>query len=163
MKTRVLSSVRVNHRLLVVAVVLVLAAASLALAACGDGSSGSDDRAFIDKFMAMWDSNDAAAAKELFADNAVITWPEGTEPPVVGLDAIAETVASYPADPLPAGDIAFTYVPSDEDLKYLAAAKYEGAHYIACPVMLGSDLYMMVLELRDGKVLNQWVSSMYTY
>jgi hypothetical protein len=156
-KTKFPSSVRTTRWLLVA--ILVLVTVSMALGACGGGSS---DQAFVTKFMAMWDSNDVTAAKQLFADSAKIYWPEGTNPPVVGIDAISSTVASYPVDPIPAGDVAFTYVPSATDMKKLSAG-YTNTHYIACPVMTGSQLYMMVLEIKDGKVLTQWVSYMYNY
>ncbi len=53
-----------------------------------------------------------------------------------------------------------TYVPSAKDIEALSVA-YDGARYIAGPVMVARDLYMSVIEIRDGKVANQWVSYMY--
>ncbi|MFH1834178.1 MAG: nuclear transport factor 2 family protein [bacterium] len=158
MKARFLSNVRVNRWLAIT--VGVLAAALLILSACGGGSS---DRAFIDRFMAMWDSNDAAAAQQLFTADAVIYWPEGAAPAkTTGIEEIGSMIKTYPVDPLPLGDSSFTFVPSDKDMELLVAG-YKGAHYIACPVTVGREIYMMVLEVRDGKVANQWVSYMSRY
>jgi hypothetical protein len=155
-KARFLLRVRVNRWLLVA--VVVLAAASVAVGACGSGSS---DKALFDKMGAAWISNDVAAAEEVYAADAVIQWPEGTEPAVsTGIEEISNLVAEYPVDPTPMGDDTFTYVPSAKDIEALSVA-YDGARYMAGPVMVGRDLYMSVIEIRDGKVANQWVSYMY--
>ncbi len=156
MKTRFLLRGRVNRWLLVA--VVVLAAASVAVGACGGGSS---DTALFDKLGAAWISNDVAAAKEVYAADAVIQWPEGSEPAVsTGIDAITKLVADYPIDPTRIGDETFTYVPSAKDIEALSVA-YDGARYVAYPVRVGRDLYLSVIEIRDGKVANQWVSYMY--
>jgi hypothetical protein len=160
-KARFVSCGRVN-RWLVVAV-LVVAAVSVVLSACGT-QIGNSDRAFVDKFMKMWDDNDVAAAQQLFTTDAVIYWPEGTIPKTTGIEAITTMVKTYPFDPLPLGDTAFTYVPTANDMKILVYG-YKDSHYIACPVTLNSDAYMMLLLLNkdDSKVVNQWVSYMYGY
>jgi len=143
---------------MVAAVVLVLAAAALAVGGCGGGG---DDQALFDKMGAAWISNDVAAAKQVYTADAVIRWPEGAEPAVSnGIEEISNLVAEYPVDPTPIGDETFTYVPSAEDIEALSQA-YNGARYIAGPVRVGRDLYMVVLEVKDGKVANQWVSYMY--
>jgi hypothetical protein len=158
MKTRFLLRSRVSRWLLVAGV--VLAAASVALSACGGGSS---DRAFVDKYMKMWDSNDAAAVQQFFTADAVLYWPEGATPAkTVGIDQISSTVKTYPIDPMPLGDGSLAYVPSAKDIQALNVS-YKGARFIACPVVAGRDLYMMVLQVRDGKVANQWISPMFPY
>jgi ketosteroid isomerase-like protein len=155
-KARFLPSGRVNGWLLVA--VLVLAAASMAVGACGGGNS---DTALFDKMGAAWISNDVAAAKEVYAADAVIRWPEGAEPALsTGIEEISDLMAEYPVDPTPMGDATFGYIPSAKDIEALSVA-YDGARYIAGPVMLYRNLYMSVIEIRDGKVANQWVSYMY--
>ncbi len=100
MKARFLLRGRVNRWLLVA--VVVLAAASVAVGACGGGSS---DTALFDKLGAAWISNDVAAAKEVYAADAVIQWPEGSEPAVsTGIEEISNLIAEYPVDPTPIGD-----------------------------------------------------------
>ena len=112
--------------------------------------------------MAVWDNNDAAAAKELYMEDSKIFWPEGSVPPTIGIDAIASTVKGYPLDPIILGDAALTYVPSDEEMGLLNAT-YKDSHFIAFPVRVGSDVYQVVLETHDGKVQNQWVSPMFRF
>ena len=156
MKARFLLRGRVNRWLLLA--VVVLAAAAVAVGACGGGSS---DTALLDKMGAAWISNDVAAAKEVYTADAVVVWPAGSDPAVsTGIDAITKLVADYPIDPTRIGDETFTYIPSAKDIEALSVA-YEGARYMAYPVRVGRDLYMSVIEIRDGKVANQWVSYMY--
>jgi hypothetical protein len=160
-KAGFLSGGRVNRWLAVASVALVLTVASVTLGACSSG--GGDDQALFDKLSAAWISNDAAAAKELYTPDAVIHWPEGSEPAVSnGVEEISGMVADYPVDPTPMGQDVFTYVPSAKDIEALSQA-YNGSHFVAGPVRVGRDLYMSVIEIRDGKVANQWVDYMYRY
>jgi hypothetical protein len=146
---------KVNRWMLVA--VVVLAAAAAAVSACG----GSGDQALFDKSLAAFVSNDVAMAKEAYAADAVIHWPEDSEPAMsTGIDAIGKMAADYPVDPVRVGDATFTYVPSAKDIELMTAA-YQGARYVAAPVAVGRDLYMVVMEIRDGKVANQWISYMY--
>jgi hypothetical protein len=111
--------------------------------------------------LAAFVSNDVAAARQVYAADAVIQWPEGSDPAAsTGIDAIAKMVADYPVDPVRVGDSTFTYLPSAKDIGLMTAA-YQGARYAAAPVTVGRDLYMVVLEIRGGKVANQWISYMY--
>jgi hypothetical protein len=140
--------------------VLVLAVTSVALGACGGGG---DDQALMDKMTAAWTNNDVAAAKEVYAADAVIRWPEGADPArSTGIEEISSLVAGYPVDPTPIGGETLTYVPSAKDIEALSVA-YDGAKYMAGPVRVGRDLYMVVVEVREGKVANQWVDYMYRY
>ena len=100
-------------------------------------------------------------AKEAYAADAAIQWPEGSEPAVsAGIDAISKMAADYPVDPVRVGDAVLRYVPSAKDIELMSAA-YQDARYAAAPVAVGRDLYMVVEEIRDGKVANQWISYMY--
>ena len=156
MEGRVIRSSGINRWLLVA--VVVLAAASAAVSACG-GASG--DRALFDKALAAFASNDVAMAKEAYTADAVIHWPEGSDPAMsTGIDAISKMAAGYPVDPVRVGDAAFSYVPSAKDIDLMSAA-YKGARYVASPVTVARDLYMVVMEIRNGKVANQWISYMY--
>ena len=122
MEAEVIRSGRVNRWLLVA--VVVLAAASAALSACGGGSG---DQALFDKALAAFASNDVAMAKEAYAADAVIQWPEGSDPAVsTGIDAISKMAADYPVDPVRVGDATFSYVPSAKDIGLMSAA-YQGA------------------------------------
>jgi hypothetical protein len=148
-------SCRVSRWLLVA--VVVLAAASAAVSACG----GSSDHALFDKALTAFASNNAAMAKEAYAADAVIQWPQGSDPAVsAGIDAISKMAAGYPVDPVRVGDATLSYIPSAKDIGLMTAA-YQGARYVAAPVAVGRDLYMVVMEIRDGKVANQWISYMY--
>jgi hypothetical protein len=147
---------RVNPWLLVA--VVVIAAAAAAVSACGGGSG---DQALFDKSLAAFASNDVAMAKEAYAADAVIRWPEGSDPAMsTGIDAISKMAADYPVDPVRVGGATFSYVPSAKDIQLMTAA-YQGARYVAAPVTVGRDLYMVVEEIRGGKVANQWISYMY--
>jgi hypothetical protein len=142
--------------------VLVLAAASATLAACG--GTNADDKALFGKVTAMWTNQDAAAAKEIFATDANVywNWNAGSTPEMTtGIDEISALVASgAKSHPTLLGDDVFTYVPSAKDINNLTAA-YGGARYIAGPVYVDRRLYLVTLEVRDGKVLNQYVEAMY--
>jgi hypothetical protein len=157
--------VKRNRHLMLWLAVLVLAIASVFLGACGSGSS-SDDKALFDKVTTMWTDQDAAAAKEIFAADANVywNWPVQSGGPAemtTGIDEISALVASGDmGHPTPLGDDVFTYVPSAEDVKNLTAA-YDGARYIAGPVYVGRDIYSITLEVRDGKVQNQYVEAWY--
>ncbi len=156
MEGKVMRSSRVNRWLL--AAVVVLAAVSAAVSACGSGSGG---QGLFDKAITAFASNDVAMAKEAYAGDAVIQWPEGSDPAVSsGIDAISKMAADYPVDPVRVGDATFSYVPSAKDIGLMTGA-YQGARYVAAPVTVGRDLYMVVMEIRDGKVANQWVSYMF--
>jgi hypothetical protein len=153
---KVIRGSKVN-RLLLVAVV-VIAAASATVSACGGGSG---DRALFDKALKAFASNDVAMAKVAYAADAVIQWPEGSDPAAsTGIDAISKMAAGYPVDPVRVGDATFSYVPSAKDIELLTSA-YKGARYVAAPVTVGRDLYMVVMEIRAGEVANEWISYMY--
>ena len=77
-----------------------------------------------------------------------------------GIDAISKMAADYPVDPVRLGDATFSYVPSAKDIELMTVA-YQGARYVAAPATVGRDLYMVVMEIRDGKVANEWISYMY--
>lgn len=160
MKARFLLRGRVNRWLLVA--VVVLAAASVAVSACGGTTSSSSDKALLDKMTKVWDSNDVAGAKGLYTADAVIYWPEGATPAKsTGIDEISSLVAGYPVDPMPVeGSLSFTYIPTAKDIEDTSAS-YDGARFISSPSIVERNLYMVVLEVRDGKVANQWVSYMY--
>jgi hypothetical protein len=149
-------SSKINRWLLIAAV--MLAAASAAVSACGGGSG---DQAVFDKSLEAFVSNDVAMAEEAYAADAVIQWPEGSQPAIsAGIDAISKMAADYPVDPVRVGAATFSYVPSAKDIELMSGA-YQGARYIAAPVTVGRELYMVVEELRDGKVANEWISYMY--
>jgi ketosteroid isomerase-like protein len=159
METAVVHSGRVN-RWLVIAVV-VLAAALVALGGwviIDRYVGGNDDQALVDTMATVWTNNDVAAAKELYAADAVVMLPG--DPALTGIDAISKVVSIYPVDPQRVGDTTLTYVPSSKDLELLLA-KYKGARYVAYPVTVAHELFMAVMEIRDGKVAKQWVTSMY--
>jgi ketosteroid isomerase-like protein len=160
-KAGFLSGGRANRWLVVAAVALVLTVSSVMLGACSSG--GGDEQALMDKMTAAWTDNDVAAAKELYTADAVIRWPEGADPArTTGIEEISKAVADYPVDPTPMGDEIFIYEPSAKDIEALSVA-YEGAQYIAGPVRVGRDLYHVVVEVRDGRIANQWVDYMYRY
>lgn len=142
---------------------LMLAAASTVLGACGS-SVNTDDKALFDKVMTMWTNQDAAAAKEIFATDANLYWNwAGPSSPEVtkGIDDISAMVASGSAGhPTPLGDDVFTYVPSAKDIDSMTVA-YDGARYVAGPVNVGRDLYLATLEVRDGKVVNHYVEALF--
>jgi hypothetical protein len=77
-----------------------------------------------------------------------------------GIDAISKMASDYPVDPIRVGGATFSYVPSAKDID-LMTATYQGARYAAAPVEVGRALYMVVMEIRDGKVANEWISYMY--
>jgi hypothetical protein len=66
---------------------------------------------------------------------------------------VASGARSHPA---PLGDEVFTYVPSAKDIDSMAAG-YDGARYIAGPANVDGNLYLVTLEVRDGKVVNHYV------
>jgi len=143
--------------------VLVLVAASVVLGGCGGTMNA--DKAFFEKVTTAYTNQDAAAAKQLFATDASLhwNWPavsgEAAET-TTGIDAISSLVASgEKGHPTPMGYV-FTYVPSSKDLGNLTAA-YDGARYIAGPIYVARDLYLLVLEVRDGKVTNQYVEALH--
>ena len=95
MEGRVIRSSSINRWLLVA--VVVLAAASAAVSACG-GASG--DRALFDKALTAFASNDVAMAKEAYTADAVIHWPEGSDPAMsTGIDAAGKVHAVHGLPP----------------------------------------------------------------
>ena len=153
-------------KLLILVAVLVLVAASVALGACNGGSS-SDGKALFEKVTAMWRDKDAAAATEIFAADANLYWnwpaPSGTPAEMnTGIEEISALVASGDMGaPTPYGDAVYTLdIPADKDVQYISAS-YKGARFIAAPVYVGKDLYMIVLEVRDGKVQNHFVEALH--
>jgi hypothetical protein len=138
--------------------VLVLIMVSVVLGACGGGSD--DPGAIYEKARMAFVNNDVAAAKEVFADDAVINWPQGADPAVsTGIDEITAMVKDYPVDPIEVGD-PWTYVPSAKDLEPLPNS-YKGASYVASPVRVEGNLYMNLVQIVDGKIVNNWITPMY--
>jgi hypothetical protein len=133
--------------------------------ACGSGTDA-DDKALFDKVTAMWTDQDAAAAKEIFAADANLYWnwsaePGNTPEMQTGIDEISALVASgQMGHPTPVGDDVFAYEPSAKDIENLSVA-YDGARYIAGPVYVARGLYLVVLEVRDGKAQNLFVEALY--
>ena len=150
---------KAKKSLLLVAL-LVLAAVSVGLGACGGGD---DDQALFEKMTAVWTNEDAALAEEVYATDAVIYWPEGSTPAKTsGIDEIKAMLPGYPLDPTLMGDATLTYVPSAKDIEGLSVA-YDGARFIGGPAQAARELFEVVLEVRDGKVATQWVTYMYRY
>jgi hypothetical protein len=143
---------------------LILIGVLAVLSACG--GTLNDDKALFDKVTAMWTNQDAAAAKEIFAADANLYWnwpaQSGNSPVVnTGIDEISALVASgQMGHPTPLGDDVFAYAPSAKDIDNLSVA-YDGTRYIAGPVYVGRDLYLITLEVRDGKVVNHFVEAWY--
>ncbi len=138
--------------------VLTLTMVSVGLGACGGGSD--DPAAIYEKARMAFVNNDVAAAKEVFADDAVIKWPQGTDPAVsTGIDEITAMVKDYPVDPMEVGD-PWTYVPSAKDLEPLPNS-YKGASYVASLVRVEGNLYMNLVQIVDGKIVNNWITPMY--
>jgi hypothetical protein len=143
--------------------VLVLVPASVVLEGCGGTLSA--DQALLEKMTDVWSKQDRAGAEEIYAPDAQIFWnwgvPSDTPPEMTtGIEEIGNMVAVYPVDPTPITDDIYTYAPSADDIANLTMG-YDGARYIATPVRVGRDLYMVVLEVRDGKIINQFVEAMY--
>ena len=78
METAVVRSGGVNRWLVVAVVVLAAALVALGVWVIVDrNAGGNDDQALVDKTGAVWSSNDAAAAKELYTADAVVMLPAG--------------------------------------------------------------------------------------
>ena len=153
--------------LLPLVALLVLALVSVALGACGGGG---DDKALFEKVATVWKNKDAEGAKEIYADNANLywNWPgarEGvtTDAPQVtsGIEAISALAASgdmgYPT--LQGESVYALDIPADEPVENISA-DYKGARFVYLPISAGTGLFMMVLEVRDGKVQTMVVTPM---
>ena len=79
-----------------------------------------------------------------------------------GIEEINTLVASGDMGaPTLYGDAVYTLdIPADKDVQYISA-NYKGARFIAAPVYVGTELYMIVLEVRDGKVQNHFVEALH--
>lgn len=155
----------------VVAVALVLAATSTAMGACGNEN---DAKALFEEVVAVWEAKDATAAGELYNGDAALYWNwhvhrqgqyETTRPTEMarGIEEIGQLVASG-AMGLPKlyGEDVYTLdLPVDESVLDIWA-DYRGAQFIAAPVSAEHELYMMVLEVRDGKIQNEFIEAMYS-
>ena len=140
---------------------LVVVAASTVLGGCGGTSSA--DKALFDRMTAVWTKQDAAGANEVFASDANVYWNWSDTPETfTGIDKIAALVANGTmGHPTSLGNEIFTYVPSVDDIKNLTSA-YDGARYIAGPVYVARGLYLVTLEVRNGKIANQYVEALFS-
>ena len=156
-------------KLLLLVAVVALAAASVTIGACSSGGS-SDDKALFEKVATVWKNKDAEGAKEIYADNANCywNWPGArvgvtTDAPQVtsGIEAISALVASgdmgYPT--LQGESVYALDIPADEPVKNISA-DYKGARFVYLPMSGGTGLFMMILEVRDGKVQTMVVTPM---
>jgi hypothetical protein len=146
------------------AVVAVVVGATMALGACG---SGGDDKALFEKMSTVWKNKDTAGVKELYVADAVLywNWPKPSGEPAdmtSGIEEIGALVASGDLGyPTLYGDAVYTLdIPADKPIERISA-NYKGARFISAPVYVGTDLYMLVLEVRDGKIQNQFVEAMH--
>lgn len=142
--------------------VLVLVVASLSLGACG--SSTSDEaKALVTKQAAVWAGKDTVGAREIYTDDAVVYMPTGSGDTnkISGIDEILTGVRNG-IDNKPYGDALTLSVPADE--KALAPG-FRGATYVtqAAIVKAGplSLPFTVTIEVRDGKIVNQWIMQMY--
>lgn len=158
MSTKVETTVRTQRWVGVALTALLLLAAALIPAACGGGGG---DKALLEKALAVFTDQDVAGAQEIFAEDATLYW-NFSEPLVVsGINDISALIADYPTDVFLHGDtVNILDITADQDIQSLTVA-YKGARFISAPVRAGRDLYMEVLEVRDGKIQNQYVEAMY--
>jgi hypothetical protein len=125
-----------------------------------------DDRALFETALAVFTDQDTAGAQEVFAEDANLYWNFSGElggplDVTAGIDEISALVADYPSDVYLYGDSVYTLdIPADKEIHYLTVA-YKGVRFIYAPVRVGRDLFMCVLELRDGKIQNQYVEAMF--
>jgi hypothetical protein len=154
--------VKLRMLVLLLAVTL-LAGIAAAIVGC---SGGSDDKAMFEKMATVWKDKDAAGAKQLFAADANVYWnwspSVGTAEVTTGIDAISALVAtgsmSYPT--LHGDDVYAVDFPAGTTIASLSQ-NYQGAHFIAAWSRVSTQLYLVVLEVRDGKIQNQYVEAMY--
>ena len=151
--------------LLALVILLLLAAASTALGACANED---DAKALFKEVAAVWKAKDATTAAELYDEDATLywNWPVSSEPPAEmtrGMEEIGILVSSGAMGyPTLYGDAVYTLdISADKPTQHISDG-YRGAQFIAAPVFIGIDLYMMVLEVRDGKIQNQFVEAMYS-
>ena len=130
--------------------VVVLAAALVALAAwvvidnyTGGDSATSDATALIDDFSAAASANDGATAMTMMTDDAVL-WSNGDV--ITGKEAWADAIDTTPT----------------LTLERIAPVSVEGeyattfARYGVPGAALEPATFVMVYQLRDGKVARQW-------
>lgn len=124
-----------------------------------------DDKALFEKELAVFTNQDVAGAQAIFAEDASLYWntagTAGSAFVTAGIDEISALVADYPAGVHLYGDTVYTVnLSADKDIQDLTVA-YKGARFIYAPVVVGRDLYMCVLEIRDGRIQNQYVMAMF--
>jgi hypothetical protein len=167
----------VKNRLFPIAVSVFVLALSVAVCACGgEGSSAAStagtvgtasditqpDQALFEKMAALWHDNDVAAAKEIYAPDAVVYWVDSAASTRnTGIDDISAAVQRFSVSLVPVAGI-HTYTLSSTELPQLGPS-YGDAYYIAGPVAREGQVYMTVVEIRDGKIADQWVTPMYRY
>jgi len=143
-----------------VVLTLALLIVALALPACG-GSN--DDQAMVERLFAAWSNKDVAAIQEMYATDAVLHQPELYGGNLSGVQAISDQAKSSLNEPTLLGKDVLTWVPSDEEAKALTGlfGKAAGARFLAAPTLdsLGKA-WMTILEVRDGKIVNEWDTEM---
>lgn len=141
--------------------VLGLAAISMTLGACG-GTAG-EATALMEKEAAVWNDKDTAGAREIYTDDAVVYMPAGggDSDKISGIEEIVKAVQSGVNNEL-YGDTLTLSVPDDEEA---LGQSYRGATYVTQANIVTSHgaayLFTVILEVRDGKIANQWVTQMY--
>jgi predicted small secreted protein len=141
--------------------VLVLVATSMTLGACGSTIDGAT--ALMDKEAAVWANKDTAGAREIYTNDAVVYMPVGSgdSDMISGIEEIVKAV-EIGVNNQQYGDALTLSVPTDD--KALPPA-YRGATYVTQPSIVTaggqSYLFTVILEVRDGKIANQWITQMY--
>ncbi|MBN1322108.1 MAG: hypothetical protein JXA87_14850 [Thermoleophilia bacterium] len=117
----------------------------------------------MDKEAAVWANQDTAVAREIYTNDAVVYMPVGggDSDKISGIEEIVNAVKTG-VNNQQYGDALTPSVPADE--KALSPT-YRGAIYVTQPSIatVGEQTYLftVTLEVRDGKIVNQWITQMY--
>ena len=132
--------------------VVVLAAALLALAAwvVVDGAGGrTRDEALVDDLFAAWNARDGDAVGRLYTGDAVVTFGIDDPSQIMGRSAIQKAAEGWGNTVTRVGEATTLDDPAGG---FTVPVRGVNQHYVVIPVLIHADPFVVVLDVRNGKV-----------
>lgn len=139
---------------------IVLASLAVAMLALGSwvllqgGAGSTPGEALVDEVIAAWNAGDREAIERLYAKDAVVSFGPDDPNAIVGRSAIKEAASGWTNTVTRVGSSTMLIDPPGGFTVPIEGADH---HYVVTPTLIHDDPFVLVLDVRNGKVSTHMV------